>query len=37
MVEKAQQLPNFEFYAGWQVSDLLRDESGRSGGRAGRL
>ncbi|KPQ33947.1 MAG: FAD-dependent oxidoreductase [Phormidesmis priestleyi Ana] len=28
MVEKAQQLPNFEFYAGWQVSDLLRDESG---------
>jgi 2-polyprenyl-6-methoxyphenol hydroxylase-like FAD-dependent oxidoreductase len=28
IVKKAQQLPNFEFYPGWQVRDLLRDESG---------
>ncbi len=28
MVQKAQQLPNFEFYPGWQVTALLRDESG---------
>ncbi|MEL7354003.1 MAG: FAD-dependent oxidoreductase [Cyanobacteria bacterium J06560_5] len=29
MVEKAQQQPNFEFYAGWQVTDLLYDDLGR--------
>jgi 2-polyprenyl-6-methoxyphenol hydroxylase-like FAD-dependent oxidoreductase len=28
IVKKAQQLPNFEFYPGWQVRDLLRNESG---------
>jgi 2-polyprenyl-6-methoxyphenol hydroxylase-like FAD-dependent oxidoreductase len=28
IVHKAQQLPNFAFYPGWQVSALLRDESG---------
>lgn len=28
IVEKAQQLPNFEFYLGWQVRDLRRDASG---------
>ena len=28
IVEKAQQLPNFEFYPGWQAAELLRDESG---------
>ncbi len=28
IVEKAKQLPNFEFYPGWQVTELLRDESG---------
>ncbi|MGB3300735.1 MAG: FAD-dependent oxidoreductase [Phormidesmis sp.] len=27
MVEKAKQLPNFEFYPGWQVTNLLRDDS----------
>ena len=26
IVERAKQLPNFEFCAGWQVSELLRDE-----------
>lgn len=28
IVEKAKQLPNFEFYSGWQVTELLRDELG---------
>lgn len=28
IVEKAQQLPNFELYLGWQVTELLRDDSG---------
>ena len=26
IVEKAKQLPNFEFYPGWQVTELLHDE-----------
>ncbi|MGC1305680.1 MAG: FAD-dependent monooxygenase [Phormidesmis sp.] len=29
MVQKAQALPNFEFYPGWQVSELLRDDAGK--------
>ncbi len=28
IVKKAQQLPNFELHLGWQVTELLRDESG---------
>ncbi len=28
IVEKAQQLPNFELFLGWQVTELSRDESG---------
>ncbi|MFK8183070.1 MAG: FAD-dependent oxidoreductase [Phormidesmis sp.] len=27
ILEKAKALPNFDFYAGWQVSELLRDEN----------
>lgn len=30
MVEQAQALPNFEFYPGWQVSELLRSEAEKS-------
>ncbi len=29
MVTQAKRLPNFEFYPGWQVSELLRDGSAR--------
>jgi len=29
IVEKAKQLPNFEFYSGWQVSELLQDGAER--------
>lgn len=32
IVEKARQLPNFEFYPGWQVTELRRDESGAVAG-----
>lgn len=32
MVEKAKLLPNFEFYPGWQVSELLRDDAKRVAG-----
>lgn len=28
IVEKAKQLPNFEFYPGWQVTEIVRGESG---------
>ncbi|MEM9091053.1 MAG: FAD-dependent oxidoreductase [Cyanobacteria bacterium P01_F01_bin.53] len=30
IVEKAQQLPNFEFYPGWQVTELVRDAASES-------
>ncbi|PZO13922.1 MAG: monooxygenase [Leptolyngbya foveolarum] len=36
MVDRAKKLPNFEFLAGWQVSELLRQEDAVIGVRANR-